>query len=62
MTAILKYIFSHLYKISIDNRFQLLICIIDNGYQLYTSLYENSYQLNVYVVDNGYYLQGVIFW
>lgn len=61
MIIFFNYIFSHLYKISIDNSFQLLICIIDNGYQLYISSDENGYQLDIYVVDSGYQLRGVIF-
>lgn len=55
-----NYIFSHLYKMSIDNSYQLIIYVVDNGYQLYISLDENSYQLDIYVVDNIYQLMGVI--
>lgn len=46
-----KYIFSHLYKISIDNNYQVIIYIVDNGYQLYISS-----------DDNGYQVQLVIYW
>ena len=61
MIMLFNYIFSHLYKISIDNWYQLIIYVVDNGYQLYISSDENGYQLDIYVVDNVYQLQEVIY-
>ena len=62
LIIIFNYIFYHLYKISIDNIFQLTIYIFDNSYQLYISSNENSYQLYIYVVDNNYQLLGSVYW
>lgn len=50
MIIFFNYIFSHLYKISIDN-----------GYRLDISSDENGYQLDIYVVDNSYHLHVVIY-
>ena len=57
-----NYIFSHLYKMYIDNSHQLIIYIVDNVYQLYISSDENGYQFDIYVVDNIYQLLKVIYW
>ena len=45
MIMLFNYIFSHLYKISIDNVYHLYIYAVDIGYQLYISSNDNSYQL-----------------
>ena len=47
MIMLFNYIFSHLYKISIENSYQLIIYTVDNGYQLCISLDENGYQLDI---------------
>ena len=45
MIIFFNYIFSYLYKISIDNSYHLYIYAVDIGYQLYISSNDNSYQL-----------------
>ena len=62
MIMFFNYIFSHLYKISIDNNYHLYIYIVDNGYQLHISSDEIGYHLDIYAVDNNYQLRGVILW